>query len=58
MQKNAVQQSVNNHIKLVEVAKQEQQDQEKIIEQVRLLDNQIAMLKDKQVAGSKMVNIA
>ncbi|MFA0144885.1 SbcC/MukB-like Walker B domain-containing protein [Vibrio lentus] len=55
-EKNAAQQSVNNHIKLVEVAKQEQQDQEKIIEQVRPLDNQIAMLKDKQVAGSKTVN--
>lgn len=41
---------------MVDVAKQEQQDQEKIIEQVRPLDNQIAMLKDKQVASSKTVN--
>lgn len=55
-EKNAAKQSVNNHIKSVEVAKQEQQDQEKIIEQVRPLDNQISMLKGKQVAGSKAVH--
>ncbi|UWZ98848.1 AAA family ATPase [Vibrio splendidus] len=40
----------------VQKIKTEQQDQEKIIEQVRPLDNQISVLKDKQTAACNAAN--
>lgn len=41
---------------IVQQAKNEQQDQEKIIDLVRPLDNQIAVLKDKQTAAVNAAN--
>ncbi|MFA0193531.1 AAA family ATPase [Vibrio artabrorum] len=60
-QRNAEKSAASDKLKtqnvLVEQVKQQQQEQEKIIEQVRPLDTQISVLKDKQVAVEKNVNI-
>ncbi|WP_135458482.1 SbcC/MukB-like Walker B domain-containing protein [Vibrio echinoideorum] len=52
-EKSAASDELKTQSALVEQVKQEQQDQEKIIEQVRPLDNQISVLKDKQIAAEK-----
>ncbi|KWU01462.1 exonuclease SbcC [Vibrio toranzoniae] len=54
-EKSAASDKLKTQSALVEQIKQEQQEQEKIIEQVRPLDNQISVLKDKQATAEKNV---